>query len=132
MNLAFSVIKHLDFGGGIERYTRELATRLARRGHRVEVFSMSHYGPHGHEREGVRIVRVPCVPGVATEKLSASFSAAAACALRRIQAGPRSLPQRRRRRFCLAAPLARHSLCAPDARGRVAARPLESFGSRCS
>jgi glycosyltransferase involved in cell wall biosynthesis len=83
LHLAFSVIKHLDFGGGIERYTRELATRLARRGHQVEVFSMSHYGPMVHEREGVRIVRVPCVPGVATEKLSASFSAAAACALRR-------------------------------------------------
>ena len=83
MHLAFSVIKHLDFGGGIERYTRELATRLARRGHRVEVFSMSHYGPAIREPQGARIVRVPCLPGVATEKLSASLSAAAACALRR-------------------------------------------------
>ena len=83
MNLAFSVIKHLDFGGGVEYYTRELATRLARRGHRVEVFSMSHYGAAVSERAGVRVSQVPCLRGVATEKLSASFSAAAACALRR-------------------------------------------------
>ncbi len=83
MHLAFSVIKHFDFGGGIEHYTRELAMRLARRGHQIEVFSMSHYGPPVRERDGVRITQVPCLPGVATEKLSASFSAAAACALRR-------------------------------------------------
>ncbi len=82
LHLSFSVIKHLDFGGGIERYTRELAIRLAGRGHRVEVFAMPHYGPSTRERQGVRIVRVPCLPGVATEKLSAAFSAAAVCALR--------------------------------------------------
>jgi glycosyltransferase involved in cell wall biosynthesis len=83
MHIAFSVVKHFHVGGGIERYTREVSTRLARKGHRVEVYSMRHYGPRVTGPEGVRIVYVPCIAGRATEKLTAAAAAAVACAARR-------------------------------------------------
>jgi len=83
MKIAFSVIKHLEFGGGIEKYTRELSLRLARKGHQVEVYSMRHHGPAVEDDPGVRIRHAPCIAGTTTEKLTASATAAMACALRR-------------------------------------------------
>jgi len=76
MNISFLVVKHLMLGGGIEKYTREVASRLVRRGHTVTVYSMKHHGPALTTTEGIRIVHVPCLQRSSTEKITASAAAA--------------------------------------------------------
>ena len=76
MRIAFMLVKHPVRGGGIESFTYQAGRRLAQRGHEVVVYSMGHYGEMMSEIEGVQIVRVPCLPGTATERLSGSMMAA--------------------------------------------------------
>ncbi|MBM3861876.1 MAG: glycosyltransferase family 4 protein [Verrucomicrobia bacterium] len=78
MKIAYLVVKNFYRGGGIEKYTREVATRLVRRGHDVTVFSMGHYGSREDSCDGVKIRYVPCIRKSFAEKLSASASAALA------------------------------------------------------
>ena len=59
MNIAFLVVKNIVRGGGIERYTLELGSRLVDRGHNVTVYSMRHYGRVPNEYKGIRIISVP-------------------------------------------------------------------------
>ncbi|HOW97026.1 MAG TPA: glycosyltransferase family 4 protein [Kiritimatiellia bacterium] len=68
------MVKHVARGGGIERYTEELGSRLARRGHAVRVYSTRHYGALVPEYKGMRIVGVPSLPLTACEKLSAGLA----------------------------------------------------------
>lgn len=76
MKIAFSVVKNLLRGGGIEKYTFELGRRLVQRGHEVTVFSMPHYGKVGPWIEGMRVITVPVIRRASAEKLSAGLSAA--------------------------------------------------------
>ncbi len=76
MKIAFSVVKNLLRGGGIEKYTFELGRRLVQRGHDVTVFSMPHYGKVEPWIEGMRVITVPVIKRAAAEKLSAGLSAA--------------------------------------------------------
>jgi glycosyltransferase involved in cell wall biosynthesis len=80
MRIAFVAVKNIQRGGGIEKYTLELGSRLAARGHDVTVYSMRHYGPVPRTYRGMRIVRVPSIPAACLEKLSASAVAAAIAA----------------------------------------------------
>jgi glycosyltransferase involved in cell wall biosynthesis len=72
MRIGFLVVKNLPLGGGIERYTYEVGVRLVARGHKVVVFSMGHYGASASV-DGIDVVKVPCLPGSTSERLSASF-----------------------------------------------------------
>lgn len=59
--------------GGVERYTEELAARLARRGHEVYVYARAHYTSAEAARapyRGVRIVRLPSLNRRTTDTLS--------------------------------------------------------------
>jgi glycosyltransferase involved in cell wall biosynthesis len=47
--------------GGVETHVRELATRLAKRGHDVTVFCRTHCTPRVNEYQGVRLVRLPAL-----------------------------------------------------------------------
>lgn len=76
MKIAFSVVKNLLRGGGIEKYTFELGRRLVQRGHEVTVFSMPHYGEVEPWIEGMRVITVPVIRRASAEKLSAGLSAA--------------------------------------------------------
>lgn len=76
LRIAFLVVKNIARGGGIEKYTLELGSRLVARGHKVTVFSMGHYGEVPAEYAGMHIVSVPCIKHSAMEKLSTSGSAA--------------------------------------------------------
>ncbi|NTU69746.1 glycosyltransferase, partial [bacterium] len=76
MNISFIAVKHLMLGGGIEKYTLEVASRLVKKGHKVTVYSMRHHGPEIKKNAGIRIVNVPCIKGATTEKISASAYAA--------------------------------------------------------
>ena len=74
MKIAFSVIKGIDYGGGIEKYTLELGSRLVKRGHDVTVYTMRNYGPAPIEYAGMHIIEVPCMQLRQAEKLSASVT----------------------------------------------------------
>ncbi|MDH5365050.1 MAG: glycosyltransferase family 4 protein, partial [Dehalococcoidia bacterium] len=76
MNIAFLVVKHIIRGGGIERYTLELGSRLVDRGHNVTVYSMRHYGQVPTEYKGMRIISVPSFAAYSMQKLSCSAVAA--------------------------------------------------------
>ncbi|PLX86469.1 MAG: hypothetical protein C0618_09000 [Desulfuromonas sp.] len=76
LKIAFLVVKNIARGGGIEKYTLELGSRLVRRGHEVTVYSMGHYGEVAFECEGMRIVPLPCIQHSALEKLTVSAAAA--------------------------------------------------------
>ncbi len=74
MKIAFAVVKNVARGGGIERYTEELGSRLAQRGHEVRVYSTRHYGELVPEYKGMQIIGVPSIPLSACEKLSAGVA----------------------------------------------------------
>jgi glycosyltransferase involved in cell wall biosynthesis len=80
MRIAFVAVKNIQRGGGIEKYTLELGSRLAARGHEITVYSMRHYGPVPQAYRGMRIVGVPSIPVACLEKLTASAAAAVAAA----------------------------------------------------
>jgi glycosyltransferase involved in cell wall biosynthesis len=76
MRIAFLVLKNIIGGGGIEKYTSELGTRLVQRGHDVTVYTMRHYGDVPESYQGMRIVSVPSFAAPCLQKLSCSVTAA--------------------------------------------------------
>jgi len=76
MRIAFLVIKNIMRGGGIEKYTMELGSRLVQRGHEVTVYTMRHYGDVPERHMGMRIVSVPSFAIPCLQKLSCSAAAA--------------------------------------------------------
>ncbi len=81
MRIAFCVIKNPTFGGGIEKYTAELGSRLVKRGHEVSVYCMNHYGELPREYAGMRIIGVPCLHLRSLEKITASVTSAISASL---------------------------------------------------
>jgi glycosyltransferase involved in cell wall biosynthesis len=72
--------------GGIERYTEEVAVRLAERGHDVTVYCRSYYTTREIARKryrGVRLRRLPTLNGRVTDTLSHTFFATMDVSLRR-------------------------------------------------
>jgi len=76
MRIAFLAVKNITTGGGIEKYTSELGSRLAQRGHDVTVYTMRHYGDVPEHYQGMRIVSVPSFAKPCLQKLSCSATAA--------------------------------------------------------
>jgi len=76
MKIAFCVVKNIARGGGIEKYTLELGSRLVQLGHEVVVYSMRHYGDVPPQQEGMRIVPVHSLQLPCTEKITSSLDAA--------------------------------------------------------
>ena len=76
MRIAFLTIKNIIGGGGIEKYTSELGSRLVQRGHEVTVYTMRHYGDVPERHLGMRIVSVPSFAAPCLQKLSCSVTAA--------------------------------------------------------
>jgi glycosyltransferase involved in cell wall biosynthesis len=75
MKIAYIVLKGMPLGGGIEKYTEEIGSRLADRGHEVILYTMKHYGASDGFYKGMRIKTVPTLRSKGFEKLSASFLA---------------------------------------------------------
>ncbi len=75
MRIAHLVVKHPLRGGGIEKYTYELGSRLVAKGHEVTVYSMTHYGALDSQINGMRIQPVFAFKKPSLQKLSASLSA---------------------------------------------------------
>jgi glycosyltransferase involved in cell wall biosynthesis len=76
MRIAFLTVKNIMRGGGIEKYTSELGSRLVQRGHEVTVYTMRHYGYVPERYLGMRIVSVPSFAVPCLQKLSCSAAAA--------------------------------------------------------
>lgn len=76
MRIAFLAVKNIMWGGGIEKYTSELGSRLVQRGHKVTVYTMRHYGDVPESYLGMRIVSVPSFAAPCLQKLSCSATAA--------------------------------------------------------
>lgn len=74
MKIAFIVLKGL-IGGGIEKYTEEIGTRLAAKGHEIIVYTMKNYGEKNGIYKGMKIKTVPAIKTKSFEKLSATFFA---------------------------------------------------------
>jgi len=74
MKISFVVVKNIKTGGGIERYSYELGSRLNARGHQVTVYSMKHYGNNPGRVKGIRVIGVPSLPFRHAEKITASVS----------------------------------------------------------
>jgi glycosyltransferase involved in cell wall biosynthesis len=74
MRIGFIAVKSVLRGGGVETYTYEVGRRMVALGHEVTVFSMGHYGDVPEHVQGMRVVKVPCLPGAATERITASMS----------------------------------------------------------
>jgi len=83
VKIAFLAVKNIIGGGGIEKYTLELGSRLVQRGHEVTVYSMRHYGDVPDPYLGMRIVSVPSFAAPSLQKLSCSVTAAIKSSLKK-------------------------------------------------
>ena len=77
MKISYIVLKGMPLGGGIEKYTEEVGSRLVQRGHEVIVYVMRHYGAQEGFYKGMRLRTVPAIKRRSLEKLSATMVATA-------------------------------------------------------
>jgi len=76
MKIAYIAIKGFNLAGGIEKYTEEVGSRLAARGHEVTVYSMRHYGTKQDTmHKGMRIKTLPSINSKGLQKISTTFLA---------------------------------------------------------
>lgn len=74
MNIAYIIVKGFDFPAGIERYTLEVASRLAKRGHNVLVYAIKHYNK-SQLNYNFKVKNVPSLKSKSFEKLTATLFA---------------------------------------------------------
>jgi len=65
----------MPLGGGIEKFTEEVGSRLAEYGHEITIYTMRHYGARDGIYKGMRIKTVPTLKSKSFEKIVASFMA---------------------------------------------------------
>jgi glycosyltransferase involved in cell wall biosynthesis len=75
MRIAYIVLKGMPLGGGIEKYTEEVGSRLVKKGHQITVYTMNHYGAKNGYYKGMRVKTVPTIKIRSLEKLTASLLA---------------------------------------------------------
>ena len=75
MKISYIVLKGMPLGGGIEKYTEELGSRLVRKGHAITVYVMRHYGAVDGLYRGMHIKTIPTIKSKGLEKMTASLFA---------------------------------------------------------
>lgn len=75
MKIAYIVLKGMPLGGGVEKYTEELGSRLVKKGHEIIVYTMRHYGASDGIHRGMNVKTVPTLKSKSIEKMVASFIA---------------------------------------------------------
>lgn len=75
MRIAYVAVKGIPIGGGIEKVTEEIGSRLVERGHEVIVYASRDYGTTDCSYNGMRIKTVPSINTKALHKLSICFMA---------------------------------------------------------
>jgi glycosyltransferase involved in cell wall biosynthesis len=61
MKIAYIALKGMPLGGGIEKYTEELGSRLVQRGHEIIVYCSSYYNTNSKNYKGMRIKIMPSI-----------------------------------------------------------------------
>ncbi|MFA5905019.1 MAG: glycosyltransferase family 4 protein [Desulfobacula sp.] len=75
MKISFVAVKGIPIGGGIEKLTEEIGTRLVKKGHEVVVYASRDYGTKDCIYNGMQIRTVPSVNTKSLHKLSICFNA---------------------------------------------------------
>ena len=75
MRIVYIVLKGMPLGGGIEKYTEEIGSRLVANGHNVIVYTMKHYGATSGFYKGMKIKTVPTIRTRSFEKITTSVAA---------------------------------------------------------
>jgi len=75
MKIAYLAVKGIPKGGGIEKVTEEIGSRMAAKGHEVVVYSSRDYGTVNGFYKGMKIVTVPSINTKSLHKLSICFFA---------------------------------------------------------
>lgn len=75
MRIAFIAVKGIPIGGGIEKLTEEIGSRLVNKGHEVIVYSSRDYGTVDGFHKGMQIKTVPSLNARSLHKLSICFHA---------------------------------------------------------
>ena len=75
MRIAYVAVKGLPIGGGIEKLTEEIGSRLARKGHRIIVYSSRDYGTSDGIYRGMEVRTVSSFNTRAFHKLSICYNA---------------------------------------------------------
>lgn len=75
MRIAYIAVKGLPIGGGVEKVTEELGSRLVAKGHDVIVYSSRDYGTTDGIYKGMEIRTVPSVNSKSFHKLSICYHA---------------------------------------------------------
>jgi glycosyltransferase involved in cell wall biosynthesis len=75
MNIAYLAVKGVPIGGGIEKLTEEIGSRMAAKGHVVTIYSSRDYGSKDGFYRGMEIKTIPSVNTKALHKLSICFNA---------------------------------------------------------
>jgi glycosyltransferase involved in cell wall biosynthesis len=77
MKITYIVLKGMPLGGGIEKYTEEVGSRLVHRGHEVLVYTTRHYGAAYGVHKGMQVKTIPSLHSRSFEKLTAAAMATA-------------------------------------------------------
>ncbi|MBA7515421.1 Spore coat protein SA [subsurface metagenome] len=75
MNIAYIALKGLPLGGGIEKYTEEIGSRLVKKGHKVTAYSMRHFDAKNGVYRGIYVKTLPCINHKCLQKISLTFLA---------------------------------------------------------
>ena len=75
MRIAFVAVKGIPIGGGVEKVTEEIGSRLVAKGHEVIVYASRDYGTSDCTYKGMEIQTVPSVNSKSLHKLSICFNA---------------------------------------------------------
>lgn len=75
MKISFVAVKGIPIGGGIEKLTEEIGTRLVKKGHDVTVYTSRDYGTIDCIYDGMQIRTVPSLNTKSLHKLSICFNA---------------------------------------------------------
>ena len=75
MKIAYLAVKGMPQGGGIEKVTEEIGSRLVVKGHDIVVYSSRDYGTSNGIYKGMKIKTVPSVNSKALHKLSICYHA---------------------------------------------------------
>ena len=75
MRIVYIAVKGIPIGGGIEKVTEEIGSRLVQRGHAVTVYSSRDYGTTDGIYKGMVIKTVPSINSKSFHKLSICYHA---------------------------------------------------------
>ncbi len=75
MRIAYIAVKGIPIGGGIEKLTEEIGSRMVQKGHHVIVYCSRDYGTLDGEYKGMELRTVPSINTKTMHKLSICFNA---------------------------------------------------------